>query len=44
MILCLDVWDLLNVNAFLMLPYGDMLAALDEMRLMYAWVVICYDR
>ena len=32
MMLYLDVWDLLNVNALLMQPYCDMLVALDEMR------------
>ena len=32
MMLCLDVWDMLDVNALLMLLYCDMLAALDEMR------------
>ena len=32
MMLCLDVWDMLNVNVLLMLSYCDMLAALDEMR------------
>ena len=32
MMLCLDVWDMLDVNALLMLPYCDMLTALVEMR------------
>ena len=32
MLLCLDVWDMLDVNALLMLLYCDMLATFDEMR------------
>ena len=32
MMLCLDFWDMLDVNALLMLLYYDTLAALDEMR------------
>ena len=32
MMLCLDVWDMLDVNALLMLLYCDMLADLYEMR------------
>ena len=32
MMLCLDVWVMLDINALLMLSYCDMHAALDEMR------------